>query len=120
MQISIFIAQESFNYLGFKKIPHVNRIFFAFCVYKNIKQKQNKCIQIKSTMTAMSERQRAQFYIYKKETNAKRFYIQKARHFTKSKIICVMFLNIKSRTLCVTRLFMEFLKLAEGGGIFIF
>ena len=36
MQISIFIAQESFSYLGFKKNPHVNRIFFAFCVYKNI------------------------------------------------------------------------------------
>ena len=33
-------------------------------------------------MTAISERQRAHFYIYKKQKNAKLLYIQKARHFT--------------------------------------
>ena len=47
------------------------------------------------------------------------FYIQKVRHFTKSKTICVTFLCTKSLTLCVTRFFMEISKLAEGGGIFI-
>ena len=51
---------------------------------------------------------------------AKGFYIQKARHFAKSKTICDTFLYIKSLTLCVTRFFIKFLKLAEGGCIFIF
>ena len=42
------------------------------------------------------------------------FYIQKPRHFAKSKTICVTFLYTKSLTLYVTWFFMEFLKLAEG------
>ena len=49
-----------------------------------------------------------------------RFYTQKARHLKKSKTICVTFLKYTKRlTLCVTQIFMEFLKLAEVGGIFI-
>ena len=48
-----------------------------------------------------------------------RFYIQKSRHFAKSKTICVTFLYTKIWTLCVTQFFIEFLKLAEEGSIFI-
>ena len=48
-----------------------------------------------------------------------RFYIQKARNFEKKDNLRYVFLYTKSLTLCVTRFFMEFLKLAEGGGIFI-
>ena len=44
-----------------------------------------------------------------------RFYIKKSRQLAKNKTICVMFLYTKRCTLCVTRFFMEFLKLAEGG-----
>ena len=41
MQHFIFIAQESSQYLGFFKIPYVNRIdFFAFCLYIYDLQKQ--------------------------------------------------------------------------------
>ena len=38
-------------------------------------------------------------------------YIQKARHFSKSKTICVTFLFTKIQTLCVMRFFMKYLKL---------
>ena len=48
-------------------------------------------------MIAISERQRASFYIYKKQKIAKRFYIQKARHFSKSKTIYVTFYIQKER-----------------------
>ena len=38
---SIFIAQESSQYLGFKKNPYVNRIdFFAFVYMKTFRKKQ--------------------------------------------------------------------------------
>ena len=47
-----------------------------------------------------------------------RFYIQKSRQFSKSKTICVTFLYTKIWTLCVTRFFIGFFKLAKGGGIF--
>ena len=46
------------------------------------------------------------------------FNIQKSRHSEKSKTICVTFLCSKIWTLCIMRFFIEFLKLAEGGGIF--
>ena len=36
-------------------------------------------------MTAISERQRAQFNIYKKQKNAKRFYIQKSETSQKAR-----------------------------------
>ena len=39
MQNSIFISQESSQYLVFKTNPYVNRIFFAFCVYKKVLEK---------------------------------------------------------------------------------
>ena len=44
-----------------------------------------------------------------------RFYIQKARHFAKSKTICDTLLYTKTRHFCVTRFFIEFLKFAEEG-----
>ena len=45
-----------------------------------------------------------------------RFYIQKARHFAKSKTICDTFLYTKIRHICVTRSLIEFLIFAEGRG----
>ena len=64
-------------------------------------------------MTTISERQRARFYIYKKKKTRKGLYIYtKARHFSKSKTICVTFLLSKIPTLYVMRFFMIFLKLA--------
>ena len=44
---------------------------------------------------------------------AKHFYIQKARHFSEIKTICVAFLYTKSQTLYVTIFFMFFLRLAD-------
>ena len=59
-------------------------------------------------------------YLYKYKSMTlcvtRRFYIQRARHFAKSEKICLTFLCTKCRTLCVTRFFTEFMKLAEGGG----
>ena len=49
-----------------------------------------------------------------------RFNIQKARHFAKSKTICDKFLYSKIRHFCVTQLFIEFLKFAEGADIYAF
>ena len=43
---------------------------------------------------------------------AKRFYIQKVRHFAKIRTICVTFLYTKPQTLYVARFFMIFLRLA--------
>ena len=43
------------------------------------------------------------------------FYIKKARQLAKNKTICLTFLYTKIRTVCVSRFFMELLKLAEGG-----
>ena len=64
-------------------------------------------------MTAISKRQRALFYIYKNKIKFKTIlYVQKARHFSKSKTLPVTFLYTKSETLYVTRFFMKFLKLA--------
>ena len=63
-------------------------IFFAFFVYKNVSQKNTFCIQMKITMTAISERQRARLYIYKKQKKLRYVFIyknpdtsQKARQF---------------------------------------
>ena len=63
-------------------------------------------------MNNISKRQIALLHLSKKQKNAKRFYIQKARHFVKGKTISVMFLFTKSKTLYVTIFFMKFLKLA--------
>ena len=64
-------------------------------------------------MTNISERQRALFNIYKKKKMRNVYlYIQEARHFSKSKTICVTFLFTKNPTLYVTQFFMKFLKLA--------
>ena len=55
----------------------------------------------------------------KSKTKLPNIYIQKARHFSKSKTICVTFLYKKIRTLYVMQFFIESLKLAEGGGKFL-
>ena len=49
------------------------------------------------TMTAIIERQRARLYTQKAKKIPKHFYIQKARHFAKSKTICNTFLYTKIR-----------------------
>ena len=60
-----------------------------------------------------SSKDNAHVFIYTKSKKiAKRFYIQKARHFSKSQTISVTFLYTKSNTLYVTGSFMKFLKLA--------
>ena len=66
------------------------------------------------TMTPISDRQRARFHINKKGKKLRNIYIyiQKARHFAKSKTICVTFLFKKSRTLYFTGFFINFFKLA--------
>ena len=90
MQISIFIAHESSQYLGFKQIPYIEKFFFAFCIYINFSQKKiflyinldhNDYHQRKIACTLV--------YIQKKGNFAKHFYIQKFRQFSKSKTICV-------------------------------
>ena len=53
------------------------------------------------TMTSIIERQRARFYIQKAKI-AKKYYIQKGRHFAKNKTISVMFLYTKRTTLYFT------------------
>ena len=50
-------------------------------------------------MTAISKTQRARFYLYKKQKNEKRFYIQEITYFAKSKTIFFTFLYTKSKTL---------------------
>ena len=45
---------------------------------------------------------------------------KKSKHFAKGKKICVMFLYTNIQTFCVMQFFIEFLKLAEGGGTFLF
>ena len=60
-------------------------------------------------------------FVYKKHDTLRYvkflYSIQKARHFAKIKKNCVTFLYTKSSPLCVTRFFMEFFKLAGGGGL---
>ena len=174
MQNSIFIAQESSGYLGFKKTYSLrkNDCFFAFCAYKNVSKKKsflhiilnhNDYHHRKTTCTIFNIEKKRNLDIYiikkrytlqKKRQFAIRFYLQKAGHFPLrnfheifDKGICIqkldtlryvtflytksptlrkkqdnlrhVFLYTKSPTLYVTRFFMEFLKLAEGGGIFI-
>ena len=136
MQKNYFIAQESSRY----SVRKQDWFFFAFWRFA---KKKGFCIWMKMTMTAIVERQRARFYIQKKQKIAKRlkkkldnsrcvfiskkpytfryrifheifevgiykeksiklwvtwrFYIQKARHFAKTKIICNTFLYTKIR-----------------------
>ena len=61
-------------------------------------------------MTAIGERHRELFYLYKQTEKQirNRCYIQKARHFSKSKTISVTFWYTESRTLDLTRFFMKF------------
>ena len=59
-------------------------------------------------MTDISKRQRAWFYIYKKQKRCETFiYIQKSQHFSKSETISATFLYAKITTLYVTRFFIK-------------
>ena len=61
-------------------------------------------------------------FIYKKHDILRyvTFLYTKARHFAKSKKMFDTFSDTKIWHFCVTRFFIEFLKIAEGGGTFIF
>ena len=62
---------------------------------------------MKIRITAIVERQRALLYTQKAKKIAKRFYMQKERHFSKSNTISVMFLYTKSHILYVKQFFMK-------------
>ena len=80
MKIFILIAQESSQYLGLKYIytPYIKRIgFFAFCVYKNVSQK-NRSLYINENNNDSRQRKiTCTFCIYKKQNKLKRLYIYK-------------------------------------------
>ena len=59
----------------------------------------------------ISEIQRAPFYKYKKQKNAKRLYIFKNLDTLQKQDNLGFFLFSKSQTLCVTQFLMEFLEL---------
>ena len=71
----------------------------------------------KSTVAATPKKP---WFIFKKHDILRyvTFLYTKTLTLHKKKTICVTFLYTKIRTVCVTQFFMEFLKLAEGGGIF--
>ena len=90
-----FIAQESSQYSVRKQ-----DWFFSFLTFR---QKIGFCKWMKITMTAVIEKQSSQFYIQKKAQQiAKRFYTQKATHFSKSSTISVKFLYTESYIFHVT------------------
>ena len=66
-------------------------------------------------MTPIAKRQRARFYLYTQQKHLRNvyLYIQKSRHFLKSKTICVTFLFTKRKTLYVTRFLVKYLILAS-------
>ena len=72
-------------------------------------------------MTTISGRQLARFLIYTKIKNNCEMviYIQKSRHFSKSKTIFVTFFYIQKSTHFALHNFHGFLKFEEVGGIFI-
>ena len=112
MQNSIFIAQESSRYLGFKKYtPYVKRIFFAFCVYKNVSRKKRFWYKNINNNDSHPWKIKCTFlYIQKaKKSRNVSIYIQKS---IKNKTVCVAFLFIKIQTLHVTRFFMKIKKFA--------
>ena len=80
MQKNYFIAQESSRY----SVRKQDWFFWLFVNIKTFRKKIGFCIIMKITMTAIIERQRARLYTQKAKKIAKRFYIQKARHFSKS------------------------------------
>ena len=96
MQKNYFIAQESSRYSVRKQ-----DLFFAFCVYKSVSQKIGFCMDENDDDCHHQKTTRTFIYTKSKKI-AKRFYIQKARHFSKSKTISVTFLYTKSDTLDVT------------------
>ena len=80
MQKNYFIAQESSWY----SVRKQDSFFFLSLYIKTARKKNGFCIWMKTTMTAIIERLRARLYTQKEKKIAKRFYIQKARHFSKS------------------------------------
>ena len=74
----MLIAQESSRYSEHKQD------FFCFLCIKMFRKKIGCCKRMKITMTAIIERQRARLYTQKAKKIAKRFYIQKAKYFSKS------------------------------------
>ena len=100
---------------GIKKYIYSLRkkYFFSFCLYKNVAQKQ-LYINVNNNDSHQQKKTSTFLYIYKAKKMLNVYiYIQKARHFSKSKTIYVAFLLTKSHTLYVTRFFMKFLKLAD-------
>ena len=80
-----------------KKSVHEQDWFCCFlCILKRF-AKNDFCISMKITMTAIGKRQRAHFKIYKRQKKAKRSYIKKPGHFSKSKTICITFYIQKTR-----------------------
>ena len=113
MKIFIFIAQERSQYSGLKKSVHKKDWFFAFCVYKNNLQRKHCFLYINVNYNDYHQQNTMCTFLYLQKTkNCQTFYIQKSRHFAKSKIISVTFLYTKIKTLHVTRFFMKKLKLA--------
>ena len=72
-----FIAQESSRY----SVRKQDWFFLLFVHIKTFRKKIGFCIWMKITMTDIIKRERTLFYIHE---IAKRFNIQKARHFYKS------------------------------------
>ena len=115
MQNSIFIAQESSQYLGFKKRPSTeisleqSKWNFAF-----MKNKYN------FRYVFIYKNQHTLCYAIFHENFEVGIYIQKVWYF----LVCEVFIyknpdtSQKARqfALCVTQCFVEFLKLAERGG----
>ena len=89
---------------------YVKRIF---CLYGNVSQKKLSYINLNSNHSPQQKTTCTFLYIriVKKLQNIY-IYLQKDRHFTRSKIICVPFLFTQIRTLYLTRFFIKKLKLA--------
>ena len=95
-------------------IPYVNRIdFFIFFVYiKTFRKKIGFCILMKIIMTAIIERQRARFYIHKKQKLRNVFIYKKPDTFQKSRQFPLRFYIQKSIHFNLRDFSWNFLKLA--------
>ena len=75
-----FFAQESSRY----SVRKQDWFFFAFCVYKNVSQK-NWFLYMNDNYNDCHHRKTKRMFLYTQNRKkiAKRFYMQKARHFSK-------------------------------------
>ena len=90
----------------------VNRIFFDFCAYKNFSQEKLLFVyKCKITMTAIGERQRANFCLYKKQEILLNVFIYKIQTLFKKQDSSRYVLFKKSLTINITRFFMKILNL---------